>query len=455
MQKDNEILEKMIMLKDREQNDIYQRAQTQGRLDTIICDIKYLGEISFKQDDVECKKDIYLIIEEKDENVIYKYYDEDMQLIAAEYESLEMIVPSKEFKDKDQSYLKELAELDKDGKSLSEIEAKVEQIKKIAEALGVSPEEITDIDMLDLNKEIESEEEYMQEEQDVLNKRETAKLDIRETTSLDQNIKGETLAKKLGISNIELPNGEKLTDGEKLARVSTSSLSEYTDTNSNMEDSFVVIRSNGEAVPLGEDILKPDTRAGKNSTSNELTVNVDGTVDRENNTSSYKIVNGNGREFLKVGHDEVSGKEIKYSQWSDQRGEYVNTELKTDRDTFMNDDVKQYLKEANQGTREATKTLEKAERHEECEQDVTLIDYDTNNDSHVHIDENDYIPNTNMTWRQFANQCGYRGEGSIEKAQEKFEKECVKNEDLSNEEILENVIEEQNKDFRNIQERRR
>lgn len=72
-----------------------------------------------------------------------------------------------------------------------------------------------------------------------------------------------------------------------------------------------------------------------------------------------------------------------------------------------------------------------------------------------HIDdakENEYIPGTNKTWRQFANECGYRGEGAIEHAQEVFEEERENsdNNDKSNDELLEEIIDEKNNEFREL-----
>mgnify|MGYP004498835377 FL=1 len=72
-----------------------------------------------------------------------------------------------------------------------------------------------------------------------------------------------------------------------------------------------------------------------------------------------------------------------------------------------------------------------------------------------HLDdnkENEYIPGTNKTWRQFANECGYRGEGSIEHAQEIFEKEREnpKNEDKSNDELVEDIVDEKNEEFHEL-----
>lgn len=66
--------------------------------------------------------------------------------------------------------------------------------------------------------------------------------------------------------------------------------------------------------------------------------------------------------------------------------------------------------------------------------------------------ENEYVPGTKKTWRQFANECGYRGEGSIEHAQEVFERERKndKNEDKSNEELIGNIVDEKNEEFHEL-----
>lgn len=457
-----DILERMIQIREKREQEIHNENNKEENINNVINDVKYLGKIRYLEEingqKIETEKDIFVVIEDDDGKISYIYYDENLENVAFENDMFDEILPGKDFMDKDESFLKEISEMDKDGKSLSEIQEQVEKIEKVAKALGIDPEQIENIDELDLDQLLEEKEREEDSEVDELTKEEVLKLDIKETTNLSENIKGTTLGNKLGVSNMELPDGTKLTDGEKLARVSTSSLDKYTQTNTSMQDSFVIIRSNGEAVPVGEDILKPDSRSGVNSTREDLTINNDGSVRREVNTSSYVIVNGNGREFIKVGNDEQFGKEIKYSQWSDEKGEYVDTELKTSRDIMINDDTRQYLKDRNEGVREATDTIERAEHHEEQgekETDVTLVDNDPDNDSHYHVDENDYIPNTNTTWREFANICGYRGADSIERAQEKFEKAVSENSELNNKEIIEEVEEEMNEDYRNTEEQRR
>lgn len=452
-----QILENMMKLKELRQQELNKKMNDGQTISAVVNDIRYLGKIEFIEEidgqNILKERDVYLSIEDENGKITYRYYNEDLQLVAGEDSALGTLVPSTEFSEKDQTYLEKISEKAKEGISLLEIEAKVERIEKIAKALGISAEAITYIEEIDLEQEIEEdEEEQEQEKNQMLTKEQTASLNIRETTNLSENIKGETLGNKLGVNNIELPNGEKLTDGEKLARVDTSSLGQYIDNTSNMKDSFVIIRSNGEAVPIGEDILEPDTTSGNNSSRSDLTVNTDGSVDRETNTSSYKIVNGNGNEYLKVGYDEISGREIKYSQWSSQKGEYVSTELKTNRDNLVNDDTRQYLKSRNQGVREATETLERAEKHEDKEDpnlDVTLVDNDPNNDSHIHIDENDYIPNSNITWGKLADKLGIRGSERLERTIELYNKECSKDKykDASPEEIIDDMEEEANNEY--------
>ena len=82
-----------------------------------------------------------------------------------------------------------------------------------------------------------------------------------------------------------------------------------------------------------------------------------------------------------------------------------------------------------------------------------LVDEIENGGKHLDDNkENEYIPGTNKTWRQFANECGYRGEDSIEHAQEIFEKEREnsKNEDKSNDELIEDIVDEKNEEFHEL-----
>ena len=436
-------LSTMIKLKNKREKEIKEDLVEREDLDIIINDIKYLGSVKFIQEldgqKIEEERDIYLLVEEKDGRVLYRYYDENMKLVAYEDSVLEELMATIDFEDKDQTFLKQIDQLDKENAiSLADIEEKLE---KISDKLGISIDEIKEIKELDLNQKIKNKE--------TLDKDEALNLDIKETTKLNQNIKGQTLANKLGINDIELPNGQKLTDGEKLAVVSTSSSNKYTDTKSSQAYRFVVIRKNGEAIPLNDNILVPEESRGINQIKEDLTINNNGNVNKETNVTSYRIVNGNRNEFLKIGNDEFSGREIKYSEFSRENGEYVTTELETDRDIYINDNVRQYLKDRTEGRKKANNTIERSEKHDSEKKDITLVDNNPNNDLHIHVNENDYISNTDITWRQFANELGYRGEGSIERAQKEFKRRTERNPSADNNQIIEMAIEESNEDFRN------
>lgn len=454
----NECIETMIKLKEKREQQIKESLKDNEPLQTIINDIKYLGQIKYTEQgldgkDIEKVKEIYMIVEENDGKMWYKYYDKNLELIAAEDSIEEQIAFAQNFDEKDINFLNKIQELDKmEGISLSELEQEYLSIEDIAIELGIDPKEIKEYQELDLGQEIDEKEE--DENQKVIDKEKTDKLNIKERTELNQNIEGRTLENKLGIKNITLPDGSKLTDGKYLAIISTSSLSEYTENSSNQKYSFAVIRENGEAVPLGNDIITSDERSGTNPTNSDLTINSDGRVNEESNVSSFKIVNGNQNEYLKISNDEVSGHEIKYSKYSPEEGNYVSTELRTDREIYINDDVRQYLKDSSEGVKKAQETIERSEVHDEYDeqQDITLVDNDLNNDSHTHINSNDYVPNADITWGEYANQLGYRGEGSIELAVEKYKETLEKNQNLDSKQIVELTIDEANEEFRNPQE---
>lgn len=460
-----------------------------------INDVKYLGKIEINKEidgqQVKTLEDLFVLVEQKEiskngQNQIIeieKYVTKDLDYIAGNNmsDSYQLPMVTERYKDQKETLEKQLKELGNEGiLDLNDMEN--DRLELIAKALGVKVEEIKSIDELDLDQEIsrngenaerkgpkekgkdgkqdkENEQEDKKEredekedEQEELSKKELDGLHIKEETRLNQNIKGVTLEDKLGLKK----NG--ITDGVKLARVTTDSLNPYLEKSSTQVDSFVVIRQNGEAVVLGENILEPDDRLGTNPTGTDTTINNDGTVRQEGITSSYRIVNGNGRDYLRAGYDEVSGKEIKYGMYSPEKNDYVNVELETQRTRPQDNDVRQFMKDRGAGEREAEQILEKDKEHGEClEKDVTVIDNDKNNDSHTHediqnleiqdIEAHDHIPNTETTWEEFASICGYRGEDRIKRALEKFQSEKAENTDKSNKELVEKIEEQENENY--------
>ena len=121
---EKECLEKMDKLIEKRQQQINEDFKNEGRLKTVINDVKYLGKIRYIEEvdgkREEKEKDIFTIIEENDGNIWYKYYDENMQLIAAE-NGFQQLALSGNVAEKNSDVLEKIEKLDKmEGTSLSE-----------------------------------------------------------------------------------------------------------------------------------------------------------------------------------------------------------------------------------------------------------------------------------------------------------------------------------------------
>lgn len=67
----------------------------------------------------------------------------------------------------------------------------------------------------------------------------------------------------------------------------------------------------------------------------------------------------------------------------------------------------------------------------------------------------EYIPGTNTRWIDFANMCGYRGDGAIEHAQEIFLQEKEANPDIQNDELVEQITKQKENDSRGVRENKK
>lgn len=359
-----------------------------------VLNVKYLGNIK-----IEGKEQEIYLLEEQFENrdgeliEVERYYTGEGEFLAGnnrEDQYNYLILDEKYLGEKELS--DSLKALDKEGMlDLNELEQ--DRIKEIAEALGVEVEDIEEIDEIDLEleekeKKDDTEEKEKDDENELeeISSKEVDGLNIKEETSATVDIKGESLADKLGLKE------KGITDVTKIARVSTTSLNDVTKERNPNKDAFVAIKSNGKAVVLGEDILKTDTRRGNNPRGDSLTINHDGSVNEEQITTSYLIVNGNGQEYLQCGYDESSGKEIKYSMRSNETGEDVAIELQTQRTYEKTSKVREFLNDEHEGIYEPDEIIERDKQHGKCEEkDVTNIDNDKDNDSHQPHVEEDYF----------------------------------------------------------------
>lgn len=267
-------------------------------------------------------------------------------------------------------------------RSLNTLQKKYMQ--ELSEQLGIPEEEILEMEEVDLDEELPIEQELENKEdenQKVLNSRKLENLDIKEETSLHQEIKGETLGQRLGLEKVGIYGAE------KLVRISKSQLSseDRKGISSSVIDVMAVVRKDGSAVILGDNVLKVNSREGTNPTQENLTLdNNDASIDKEMNTTSYEIVQGNGREYLSIGYDENSGKEIKYSMYSHQEGQYVDVELETNRTFYQDPRVREFLRDRNEGIHEADEILNTYTKENLDDMSRTILNNSDNGISEVY-----------------------------------------------------------------------
>lgn len=412
-----------------------------------VLDVKYLGEFIFDANGT--KHELYAIDEliqvasnSELGTVLTKYVTEELETLAVNVHEngFEFPTVTKSHIDKKEiieSAIKNLEE--KEPLDLNKMEQKRKE--EIANALNVNPEEIEDVmQEMDLKqtKKLPGDEKQETIEEDKLDD-----LSKKEETNLHQNIKGETLEEKLGLKE------KGITDGVKLVRVSVDSLNRHLDKSITQADAFVVIRENGEAVVLDEDIIRPDSRLGINPNGEQTTIGVDGKVSKEGITSSFEIVNRPG-EYIQAGNDEQFGKEIKLAKYSNRYNSYIGVELETQNTPIQYNEVHQYMKE--NGRDETDNMIEKANAHEDlgCEPNVQDIDNSPDNNTHEHFDtenemelitEQDVIPETDITWGEFKEKCKF---STFEETKERFKKAQEENPEKTNNDILDIIEEEEN-----------
>lgn len=431
-----EILEKLRNVKQTATQDL---AKTDENKSEVVQNVNYFGIVELqRRDGEEADKfelytvEVYDYDTDKIETKIYLDGQEvDMGELMRTYENIEpikdVISKAKENQEKD---------LDKENEySLNELEE--EKVREYASVAGKEDEKIEEVDELELDQELKEKEN--EEEDEKITKNAANSLTKKEETSLDQQIKGRTLRNILGLSG----------EYEKIAIVSSSQVNKYTNpekTHNNI-DSFVATKANGEAIVLGEDIIKQDRQEGINSTSVDLTANVNGEVDYEQNRSSYEIVKYPGL-YIKVGYDENYGREIKVEDRSKAKGtEGIVYELETSNTWRADDDVRRMQRD-KEGIYAADKAIESQKKHEEvgCENDkVENIDqYDDNNThEHLEITKDSIVPGKDMTFEEWAEELGE----NTDKIIKRFERELGKD----TEENLENIVETIEDDYDRLQ----
>lgn len=324
--------------------------ETNDIKDLEIKDIVYLGKIKEKtnEDEQIKEKQIYMTIEEKDGNILYRYYDENQELLGIEKEN--DYIPTEKNIDKPELNTN-IKSLEKNGLSLNEQEKKEQNTEKEQEQQETNKETIE----LPLDQIVLSD------------------LIPKENVDLNEYHNGVTLRNILGLSS----------EYDKLVLVSADQVNKFLPANKKIlhKDAFVAKKPNGEITILTENMLEFDRRSGEHPLEKNETINTDGRIAQEQVTSRFKITNGNGKQYISVGYDEVHGKEIKFSEWSPEKGEYLDTELQTNR--ILRQDMNQDLivdEKRKKGFYDAKNKLESIENVKDSDKNGTKekeeIDYE-------------------------------------------------------------------------------
>lgn len=286
----------------------------------------------------------------------------------------------------------------------------------------------------ELEEEKEQEEKNESKEEKVEEKKLTS--DKAGATSLDQEVDRRTLRNLIGLDG----------DDAYIKPISASQVKSKYGVNINTKEGIEIIKQDGTSRLAGEDIFKQDSQEGNNSFNRDLNMKVDGSVEYESNTTSLELANM-PNHYISIGYDDMTTKrEIKFSKRSGREGhrEPEKELLKEGASEYIDPDQRNMRRRNEEGIGEPDEIVERYEAEKEagCD-DIRVEDVDNyeNNDT-LHIDPDEKIEGTDITWRQFANKCGYRGEDGLQKAHKEFIDYKLSHKDLANDEVVEEVVEE-------------
>lgn len=218
---------------------------------------------------------------------------------------------------------------------------------------------------------------------------------------------------------------------------------------------FVGIRQDGTMQRL-DDMLEMDRSFGNINTEKTIQFEDDGTAKKDSSTiSRYKIKGTN--ETLAIQKDHGGNLDIYYGGRGKGSNEIVESKIETSQTKVMTREQRETQSNIKGEYYEQEQMREgNAHFEEHGEEKIATrdADGDENTKTHEYVDEqnqpinaDDLIPYTNITWQEFANKCGYRGNGAIEHAKEVFDKAKEENKDKTNEEIVDEITEEAEEEF--------
>lgn len=455
--KDSIILDKMRSVRDMSEMEIfYEQSAKESTRPRFVQDVLYIGKIELENQEL----DMFIVEEVDGENSKFKVVDENGNKIATITDKGVIFTREELSVDKMEELQKVFLQAIPQ-KDLNKMESK--ELYEIAKELGQDKENIKKLSLLDLDKKIDDKEESKQkkenkDEEKEIDEQEVKKIRILQETRVNAKVdETNTLGKRINMEKYnQVPNSKFV----KLAVVYAESIKDIDKKNiDSTRYSFVGIRADGSAQRL-DDIFELDNTYGNTASKETLKFDADGTARKDNKINSRYKIKGTD-DTMAVENGEYGQLKVYYGGKEKSSNDITETQLETNNVRPTSREIRE-TQSKKHGDRHRDEENEEANKHFDAgEEKISLKDADGNQETktHTHEDEyteenpsleNDYVPETTITWREFANECGYRGEGSIEHAQDVFKKELndPKNVDKTYEEIVENIIEDKNQDYR-------
>lgn len=389
--------------------------------------IRYIGQAEvielINKEEYRLNKDIYVcdIQEEGIDSIIREYYSEDFKLIAREderYAQLQEngspIMLSPEYEGYPE-LMEKLIQLEKEGKlDLKKIEEQnLPKVIQVAKTLGIDKEDIQGLSEIDLQR-------------------------LQEPEKSDQIASGIQAKSKVSI-NIDEHVTTRDTmgtlvkaEGENFVKIDVVDLGKG--------PQFVGTKANGQMQELKS--VKPKYGYRPNRKIN--TINQDGTKIEEEYAITMFAIEGREDEQLAISIDPYNRLKTSLVRTSPETNESVSIPIEAQSQTIIHTrgEIKQLMdSNRNPSISEETRRIEVEKEQGRKPIEVRNIDDNPNNNSYNDLD-GEYVPETSITWQEFANKLGYRGSGSIEIAKEKFTAKRSENPDINGPELVEEMEEE-------------
>ena len=323
--------------------------------------------------------------------------------------------------------------------------SRIEEYTKII--LGI--EEVKDVLLVDLEEEKEEKENK---------KTDKKKKEQKQTTTKDINVKQEInlserandmhdLRKWLG-ANIP-------PEFTKMAVIESSQMSKMKDENGNSYKnnstrySLALVDKNNNIVPLQKYVsnLKQRDASGNNPTALKYQVDKDGNVEKDAILSEYEI----GNKVLQIDNKEMGRIEVNVGQEEHGGNETIGVQIRDSNSTFATDtQTRRVMGEyESNGVYTVDENIKEAEKHKDCD-NLTRedIDGDSSTKSHNHLEENIDYSKLAIKWGLYRD-----GVPDQEKAKELLEKEQKQNPNEEKEELIENITEEMEEEYRGNRDR--